>query len=169
MTQFSPAVKTANFHLNPVREALVAGACASLLSAIALVWAGHREIRSPSAPLNAVSHWSWGTEALRKRGLTAKHTVLGYVIHHCASVWWAALHAMAVRHSACAHKPSVVWAGAVATSAIACVVDFKCTPERFTPGFEHHLSRISLLGVYGAFAGGLALGALIVRAGKSAR
>lgn len=37
-------------------EALVAGSCASVLSTLALAWAGHREIRSAVAPVNAVSH-----------------------------------------------------------------------------------------------------------------
>jgi hypothetical protein len=41
-------------------------------------------------------------------------------------------------------------------------VDFQLTPERLTPGFEHRLSHRSLAAVYGAFAVGLAVGALLV-------
>lgn len=62
-----------------------------------------------------------------------------------------------------AQQPAVVVAGAAATSAIACVVDFQYTPERLTPGFEHHFSRRALAGVYAMFALGLAAGALAVR------
>ena len=50
----------------------------------------------------------------------------------------------------------------MATSAVACFVDFHLTPPRLTPGFEHRLSHRSLAAVYGAFAVGLAVGALLV-------
>ena len=40
--------------------------------------------------------------------------------------------------------------------------------ESLTPGFEHRLSRQSLLGVYAAFAAGLALGGLLSRRRKDA-
>jgi hypothetical protein len=46
-------------------------------------------------------------------------------------------------------------AGAVA--AVAALVDLRCTPERFTPGFVRRLRRRSLGWVYGSFALGLAL------------
>lgn len=146
-----------------LREAWVAGSCASVLSALALGWAGHREVRSAAAPLNAVSHWRWGRRALFQRGISGHHTLLGFFIHHCASVWWAGLHAAVRGRSPRAQQPAVVLAGAAATSAIACVVDFQYTPERLTPGFEHHLSRRALAGVYAMFALGLAAGALAVR------
>ena len=139
-------------------EGLVAGSCASVLSALALAWRGQRDIRSTTAPLNAVSHWRWGDPALRQRGFTARHTVLGYAIHHCASIWWASLHAAVMQRRADARRPAAVLAGSAATGALACVVDFQCTPERLTPGFEHHLSRTSLAGVYALFAVGLAVG-----------
>lgn len=144
-------------------EALVAGSCASLLSTLALAWAGHRERRSAAAPLNAVSHWRWGRPALHQRAVTKRHTLLGYVIHHGASIWWAALHAAVMQRHRPQQKTAAVLAGAAVTSAIACVVDFKCTPERFTPGFEHHLSKKSIAGVYAVFAMGLALGVLAGR------
>jgi hypothetical protein len=51
---------------------------------------------------------------------------------------------------------------AAAMSAIACAVDYTITPKRFTPGYELRLSRPSLLVVYVAFAGGLALGSLLL-------
>lgn len=151
------------------REALVAGAFASVLSALALGWAGHHEVNSTTAPLNAVSHWRWGKPALRKRGLTGRYTALGYGIHHCASIWWASLYALATRNRRDVDRPATVLAGALATSAVACVVDFKCTPERLKPGFEQHLSRPALTGVYLAFAVGLALGAMASRGGSARR
>lgn len=156
-------VANSNYNRAVWREALVAGSCASVLSAIGLVYAGQREVHSPTAPLNAVSHWRWGKPALRKRGFTSRHTLLGYCIHHAASVWWASLHAAAMLRRSDARRPAVLLAGAATTSAVACVVDFQCTPERLTPGFEHHLSRPALAGVYTLFAIGLAAGAWAVR------
>ena len=50
---------------------------------------------------------------------------------------------------------------AAATSALACFVDYRVTPQRLTPGFERRLSRKSLALVYAAFAIGLAAGAAL--------
>lgn len=145
-------------------EGLVAGSCASVLSALALAWAGRRQVRSAAAPLNAVSQWRWGSKALRQHGASGRYTALGYVIHHGASVFWACLHAAARSRHPDAHRAHVAAVGAVATSAVACFVDFRCTPERFTPGFQHHLSRGALAGTYAAFGLGLALGAYALHA-----
>ena len=167
MTQARPGSKQAMWTMAVLREALMAGSCARVLSACALVWAGHSEVRSAVAPLNAVSHWRWGRTALHQHGFSARHTVLGYSIHHCASIWWAAIHAAATMNRRRSKEPSVVAAAALATSAVACLVDFKCTPERLKPGFEHHLSRPKLGGIYLAFAAGLAVGAMLARSGNA--
>ncbi|ARU04776.1 hypothetical protein CCO03_08875 [Comamonas serinivorans] len=142
-----------------LREALLAGTLASVLSAAALVWAGHREVRSTAAPLNAVGHWRWGNAAFRQYGFTGRHTALGYAIHHGASIWWSGIHAFAMTNNRCASHTVTIAGGSLATSAVAWVVDFNCIPKRLTPGFEHHLSRSALVGVYLLFAAGLALGA----------
>jgi hypothetical protein len=52
---------------------------------------------------------------------------------------------------------------ATAASAVACTVDYQCTPQRLQPGYEAHLSRPALAVVYGAFGVGLALGAMLCR------
>ena len=59
-------------------------------------------------------------------------------------------------------KPGVAskLASAAAASAVACFVDYKLTPQRLHPGFDVRLSKRSLALVYGAFAIGLAAGAL---------
>ena len=74
----------------------------------------------------------------------------------------SALFAGALHGRPAARNPGAVLAGSMATSAAACFVDFQLTPERLTPGFEHRLSHRSLAAVYGAFAVGLAVGALLV-------
>jgi len=80
-------------------------------------------------------------------------------------VWWAALHAAVMQRHAWGRSPAGLATEAAVTGAVACVVDVRCTPERLTPGFEHHLSRRSLGVVYALFAVGLAAGAWASRPG----
>ena len=53
--------------------------------------------------------------------------------------------------------------GGLATSAAAAATDYTLVPKRLTPGFEHRLSRGSMVGVFAAIAGGIALGAMLLR------
>lgn len=46
---------------------------------------------------------------------------------------------------------------AAAVTALAAGVDYLLVPRRFTPGFEAHLPRTSIVLVYVAFAAGLVL------------
>lgn len=146
------------------RQALIAGSVASVLSTAALALAGRRQNRSAAAPINAVSHWYWGDEALHRQGASARHTLAGYLTHHGASVFWAGAYALAAMDRPALRTPVGIAWGGLATSALACFVDFRLTPERLTPGFEHRLSRPALAGVYAAFAIGLALGAAVAQA-----
>lgn len=149
-------------------RALVAGSCASILSAAVLAAAGRREAGSAAAPLNAVSHWYWDREALHRQQADVKHTAVGYATHHLASLFWAALLSAFLRSQpGRATVPRTV-AACFATSAIACVVDFRLTPKRFTPGYEHRLSRKSLAVTYLLFGVGLALGSLWAGARRGA-
>lgn len=145
-----------------LREGAVAGTVASILSAACLVWAGNRR-GEPAAPINAVSHWFFGDLALRKDDPSALYTVAGYVTHHLASMFWAVLHAKAWGARREAKEPLPAAAGAIAASGVACFVDYQLTPKRFTPGFEHRLSRPELAGVYASFALGLAIGTLLMK------
>lgn len=56
-----------------------------------------------------------------------------------------------------AAEASVVLGVAAAVTTVACFVDLRCTPKRFTPGFERKLGAASLALVYVAFGAGLAL------------
>jgi hypothetical protein len=146
-----------------LREAAVSGAVASVFSAATLAWAGRRQTGAPAAPLNATSHWLWGDAALRRDRLTARHTAVGYLIHHAAATFWAALHARALGARPQAAQPLPALAAAAVTASAACFVDLRLTPHRLTPGFEHRLSPRALTGVYAAFAIGLAVGSLAMR------
>lgn len=139
-------------------RALSAGSCASVLSAAVLLVAGRQEAGSAAAPINAVSHWYWDREALHQQQVDVRHTAAGFATHHAASIFWAALLAAFLHGRPQMSTPARLVAASAATSAIACFVDFKLTPRRLTPGFEHRISRKSLAVTYLVFAAGLALG-----------
>lgn len=146
-----------------LRRAAISGTCASLVSTGMLVRGGSVDCGSAFAPVNAVSHWIWGERAMHVNRPSFRHTVLGYVIHHAMSVFWAAFYEGAVAHRG-AHRaaPALVLSG-LAIAGIACFVDLKCTPHRLTPGFERRLSPSMLALVYLAFGLALPLASMLVR------
>jgi hypothetical protein len=146
-----------------VREGAVAGTLASFLSTAVLATAGSRQAGSAVAPTNAVSHWLWGDESLQVQRPTWRHTLTGYVTHHLASIFWAALYSLVYGHRATAKTVPQALAGGVATSAVAYVVDYGLVPKRLTPGYEHRISTGAMVATYGALAAGFALGALLLR------
>jgi|SRR5688572_13661507 len=139
-------------------KALVSGSIGSLLSTLALVGCGWRELDDPYAPLNGPSQWLFGRQAALKSGASVKHTLPGYLIHHAMSVFWAFLFERIRPRS---DEVASALLPAATTSAIACFVDYQLTPPRLRPGFERRLSRKSLAVVYVAFAIGLAAGAAL--------
>jgi hypothetical protein len=146
-----------------LREGLVEGTLASVLSAGLLALVGRRQAGSAAAPINAVSHWAWGDESLRQDGVTARHTLLGYVTHHLAAVFWSTLHArLWGRRPGAGTLPQALIGGLV-TSAAAAAIDYTLVPRRLTPGFEHRVSRGAMAGAFGAIALGVALGAMLMR------
>jgi hypothetical protein len=144
-------------------EGVVTGTAASLASTAALVVAGRRENGHATAPVNAISHWFWPREGLQQDRPSLRHTLTGYLVHHGASVFWATLHARAWGMKPRAKRPGLALAGAVAAATAACIVDYRLTPQRLTPGFEHRLSLKSMAAVYACFAVGLALGSMALR------
>jgi hypothetical protein len=145
-----------------LREGAVTGSVASLLSTAVLATAGLRQAGSAVAPTNAVSHWLWGDESLHAQQPTWRHTLTGYVTHHLASIFWAALYSRLYGHRDAAKTLPQAVAGGVATSAVACFVDYQLVPKRLTPGFEHRLSTGAMVAAYGALAAGFTLGALLL-------
>jgi hypothetical protein len=153
-----------------MRNAAVSGSIAALTSTAALMAAGRRETGSALAPTNAVSHWIWGDRAARHDEPSARYTLVGYTIHHLASVFWAVVYQRLLGRSADRGVPGRAVAGGLAVAALACFVDYRLTPRRLQPGYEMRLSRPALAGVYTAFGLGLALGAIVnARARRGAR
>jgi hypothetical protein len=145
-----------------LREGAIAGTVAGLLSAVVLAISGQRQSGSAVAPINAVSHWLWGDEALHAQEPSLRHTVTGFVTNHLAAMFWAGLYSLAYGHRDQAKQLPQALAGAAATSAVAYLVDYHVVPKRLTPGYEHRISSGAMLATYGALAAGLALGALLL-------
>lgn len=145
-----------------LREGLVSGSLASILSGAYLALAGGRR-SEPAAPLNAVSHWIFGDRALREDEPRPLYTATGYLIHHAASIFWGTLHAKAWGAREEAKKPLPAAAGAIVAAGAASFVDYRLTPKRLTPGFEHRLGRPEMMNVYACFALGLAIGSILMK------
>lgn len=146
-----------------LRQAVLPGALASVASTVALALCGRRESGSMFAGVNAVSHWLWGQRAVHQDGLSLRHTVAGYLIHHACSMFWATLFERSCSRQLAKREAPRTVALAAAATAVACTTDFQLTPPRLRPGFEQRLSRPSLALVYGAFCIGLAAGAVLNR------
>jgi hypothetical protein len=146
-----------------LRRSVLSGALASLTSTLALAVCGKRETGSMFAGVNAVSHWLWGDPATRADQPSLRHTLVGYLIHHAASMFWAVLFEKTCCRTLDRKDAAATSTAAAAASAVACFTDYQLTPHRLRPGFEERLSRPSLLLVYVAFGAGLALGAFLNR------
>lgn len=146
-----------------VLSGLVSGTVASIVSTIALSILGKAELGKFAAPVNGPSQWIWGRHAPYQDQFSLRYTLIGYGIHHAASVFWAIWYEKLRQQLPPAESAATVLAPAVATTAAAYAVDFHFTPQRLTPGFEHRLSQRSLLIVYGTFALGLAVTVLLSR------
>lgn len=143
-------------------EGLLSGTLAGLFSAAVLLAAGKRENGSAVAPVNAESHWLWGDESLREDRPTLRHTLTGILTHQGSTVFWATLYALLRGRKAVRTVPEAL-IGGLATSVAAAAIDYTLVPRRLTPGFEHRLSKGAMVGVFAAIAGGVALGALLLR------
>lgn len=139
-------------------DALASGGAASLASSAALLAYGKLECGDPAAPLNGPSQWVWGRQAPYRNGFSWRYTFVGFLVHHLASTFWGVIYESVRGPRA---RPARSAATAACVSAVACVVDYRFTPQRLTPGFQERLSRRALAGVYVVFAAGLAAGALL--------
>ncbi|MBA4143795.1 MAG: hypothetical protein H0X43_12550 [Nitrosospira sp.] len=144
-----------------IRNGLVSGAVASIASTISLSLLGKTELNRSAAPINGPSQWIWGRHAPYENCFSLRYTIVGYAIHHAASVFWAIGYERLRKRLPAPEMPSAVVASAIVTATAAYTVDFHLTPKRLTPGFENRLSERSLLLVYGTFALGLAASALL--------
>jgi hypothetical protein len=152
-----------------LRDGLVSGSVASLVSTAALAVASRIETGHAPATLNATSHWVWGDGAAEFDGVDGAHTGAGMLIHHGASIFWAVLYerlaGATVERGALAPAVGAGLAGAL----LASFVDYACVPHRLSPGFELRLSRRSIAAGYLAFGAGLAVTSLLRGAAAARR
>lgn len=153
------------FNVPFVRRACASGTVAGLGAAGAAAYGARKEGGTACAPMNAVTHYIWPERAVRERGFSVRHTVLGLGIHQAAAIFWALLFERIVPRAPRAH-PTRVIAAAAATAATAYCVDYHFVPKRLAPGFEAHLGPRSMAGVYVGIAVGLAAVALLRREGR---
>jgi hypothetical protein len=139
-----------------LRASLASGSAANVSSLIALIVAGKLESDNGVAPTNAISHWVWGDSATREDDPSIRHTLVGYGIHHAASIFWAVFYEKWFGQDDDKSESQALVEQA-AMAALACFVDYQLTPKRLTPGFEKRLSKKSLFFVYTAFGLGLGL------------
>lgn len=143
---------------------LARGTVANIASLAALAACSKSETGSALAGINAISHWAWGDADARRDGFSWRQTVLGALTNQAASLFWAfCLERVFASRERKIRVPRLL-GEAAATSALACAVDYTVTPKRLTPGYELRLSRPSILAVYVALAGGLALGGALLPA-----
>lgn len=143
-------------------NALVSGTVAALLSAGVAAWCAHRQRAHAAGPINAVSHIAWGGSPESQARRDGLNTVVGWLLHHGASIFWATGFEFFFGRSARSSLRGAL-AGGAATAATAYVVDYHVVPDRFVPGFEARLSNRSLFYVYVALGTGLALAARMRR------
>lgn len=144
-----------------LRDALLSGSSGAVLSTVALATMGRAETGSFVAPTNAISHWFWGDRAARQDRTTAKYTLVGYVTHHVASIFWAVFYERWFGKAKDRGDVATALVGGAGVSALACFVDYRLTPRRLQPGYEMRLSRPSLAVVYVSFGIGLAAGVVL--------
>lgn len=137
-------------------NALIAGTVAALASAGVAAWCAHRQRGHAAGPINAVSHIAWGGSAESQARKDGPNTVVGWLLHHGASVFWATGFELFFGRAAERSLRNALLGGAT-TAATAYVVDYHLVPERFVPGFEARLSNRALFYVYAALGAGLAL------------
>ncbi len=145
-----------------LRRALLSGTAASATSTAALALVARLEGRGALQPVNATSHWLNGQRAASVRRPDLRHTGVGYVTHHAATLFWAVLFERAIA----SRRPVgtlPMLRDAVVMSAFAAAVDYIATPKRFTPGWEFVLSKRAMAAAYAAMAAGLAGGALLAQ------
>ena len=138
------------------KRAWRSGSGASVASTAAMAASGVSDCRSVYAPTNAVSHWIWADRAIHRDDASLRYTATGYLIHHCAAVFWAMLFE-SFKPVERPRTQAERLVDAAAVTALAATVDLRCTPERLTPGFERRLTTPALIAVYAAFGLGLYL------------
>lgn len=154
--------------MNFARYALFCGAAAGATSVAAVMLDSMAQGRSPWQPVNATSHWLWGSGAGARRNLDLAHTMTGLVTNQSAAMFWGAIFG-AWLSSQPPRTAAQMARDAAVMGAIATTLDYGILPRRLSPGWElAGGTRSAVLGL-AATALGLALGGLAAQGGPVRR
>lgn len=136
---------------------LISGASAALASAAVLAAAARARNASPMLPMAATSHWLYGDRAAIARPDGGKAAV-GITTHFASAMLWAGVFEFLRRSQS--RTASNTAMSAIATSAVAGVVDYGAVPRRITPGWELAVGPRSIAAAFVAMGAGLFAGAV---------
>jgi hypothetical protein len=142
-----------------LKHALVSGASASMVSTLVLAAGGLIDEGSAAGPINGPCQWVWGRREARTRRATLKHTLVGYLVHHASSVFWAIGYEFLFgrrRQELRAVPVPLIVLEAAAIAGCAYLCDYGVAPKRMRPGFRKHLGPAAIFASYAAVAVGLA-------------
>lgn len=114
------------------------------------------------APLNATSHWLFGTAEAARGGWMAGPTLMGLVTHVVASLFWACVLMLALRVWPL-YAPAALFVAGLGTGVIALVVDYGILPRMLSPGWHLVLPWPAVIAGFLLLGAGLGLGAIAAR------
>ena len=141
-------------------DSMLTGSIAGAATAAAAMICGKVELDNAVAPINAISHITWGDEALAQDSFSLKYTLTGLLLNDTSVGSWAMLYKLFFGEAAEEGTIALSLLGGALVSVVAYLIDYRVVPGRLTPGFEKRLSNRSLLVIYIALALGLGLGGL---------
>ena len=153
-----PEVRT---HL---RTVAVSGLTAAVLAGAGLGLMSMAENGSFLAPVNATSHWLFGAEKAAGPGFRSGPTVVGLITHVAASLFWAAMMALALWRWRLTGGLPLMAAG-LATAATAGVIDYGILPRALSPGWHLVLPPAGVAAGFACLGLGLGAGACMARRG----
>ena len=112
-----------------VRNCLISGTAAGLLSLIASAWCSRREHGEGSEhlPMHAVSHIAWDDSPRSHTGCKPHNAVVGTALHQGASVFWAGFFELLFGRRAERSTPAALVGGATIAT-MAYVTDYHSSP-----------------------------------------
>lgn len=139
-------------------DCLISGLAGGVVSHMAVAALSRVETGHADRAMHPVSHIAWDDAPQSHQGRTAHNWAIGAALHHGACFFWATFFEGLFGKRA-ERSTAAALTGGATIAAAAYVTDYHVVPDRFTPGFEAHLSNRSLFAVYVALAVGLAAGA----------
>ncbi len=134
---------------NLITNILVMTAWSTVLSIGSIMMLAALEGKPPSAPVTAISHIVYGEKAIDSGRVDFLHFAIGFGLNLMAMIGWSVIAEIGFR---VLHIGPTNFIGtcfiATAVSVLAYITDFYVVPKRFTPGFEHILSRCALFITY---------------------